>query len=225
MQNAEWDCPLCILHSAPCHYFPAMRIAIIGAGRVGMALGHGWVRAGHDVVFGVRHPAGKEVLVGRVASVPEAARAAEVVVLATPWSAAEEALRSAGPLNGKVVVDCTNPILPGLAGLAIGTSESAAERLAAVVPDARVVKAFSTTGAANMAYPAYGEHRVTMLLCGDDAAARQVVAKLTEDLGMEPVDAGGLQVARYLEPLAMLWIHLAYKQGLGPDFALQLLRR
>jgi predicted dinucleotide-binding enzyme len=148
-----------------------------------------------------------------------------VVVLATPWNAAEEALRSAGPLNGKVVVDCTNPMLPGLAGLAIGTSESAAERLAAVVPDARVVKAFSTTGAANMAHPAYGEHRVTMFLCGDDAAARQVVAKLAEDLGMDPVDAGGLLVARYLEPLAMLWVHLAHKQGLGPDFVLQLLRR
>lgn len=202
-----------------------MRIAIIGAGRVGMALGHGWVRAGHDVMFGVRNPAGKEVLVGRVGTVPEAARAAEVVVLATPWSAAEAALREAEPLTGKVVVDCTNPILPGLAGLAVGTTESAAERLAAAVPGIRLVKAFNTTGAANMTNPSYGGRRLTMFLCGDDAGAKRAVAELTDDLGMEPVDAGDLAVARYLEPLAMLWIHLAYKQGLGSDFALQLLRR
>lgn len=217
--------PLCILHSALCNYFPAMRIAIIGAGRVGMALGHGWVRTGHDVVFGVRNPAGREVLVGRVAAMPDAVRSAEVVVVATPWNAAEEALRSAGPLAGKVVVDCTNPILPGLVGLAVGTSESAAERLAATVPDARLVKAFNTTGSANMASPSYGGQRLTMFLCGDDPAARHTVAELARDLGMDPVDAGALAAARYLEPLAMLWIHLAYKQGLGPDFALQLVRR
>jgi 8-hydroxy-5-deazaflavin:NADPH oxidoreductase len=215
----------CILQSELCHYFPAMRIAIIGAGRVGMALGHGWVRAGHAVAFGVRNPAGKEVLVGRVATVPEAVRGAEVVVLATPWSAAEAALRGAGSVAGKIVVDCTNPILPGLAGLAVGTTESAAERLAAAVPDARLVKAFNTTGSANMANPSYGDHRLTMFLCGDDPAAKRAVAELIGDLGMEPVDAGALTAARYLEPLAMLWIHLAYRQGLGSDFALQLLRR
>jgi predicted dinucleotide-binding enzyme len=202
-----------------------MRIAIIGAGRVGMALGHGWVRAGHDVVFGVRHPAGREVLVGRVATVPEGARAAEVVVLATPWSAAEPALREAGSLAGKVVVDCTNPILPDLAGLAVGTTGSAVERLAAAFPDARFVKAFNTSGSANMANPSYGGRPLTMFLCGGDPGARRAVAELATDLGMEPVDAGDLTAARYLEPLAMLWIHLAYKQGLGPDFALQLVRR
>jgi hypothetical protein len=156
---------------------------------------------------------------------PDAVRGAEVVVVATPWNAAEEALRSAGPLAGKVVVDCTNPILPGLVGLAVGTSESAAERLAATVPDARLVKAFNTTGSANMASPSYGGQRLTMFLCGDDPAARHTVAELARDLGMDPVDAGALAAARYLEPLAMLWIHLAYQQGFGPDFALQLVRR
>jgi len=202
-----------------------MRIGIIGAGRVGMALGHGWMRAGHDVVFGVRHPAGREVLVGRVATLADAVRGAAAVVVATPWDAAADALRSAGPLAGKVVVDCTNPILPGLGGLAVGAGESAAERLAAAVPDARVVKAFNTTGSANMANPSLGGRPLTMFLCGDDPAARRTVAELATDLGMDPVDAGPLAAARYLEPLAMLWIHLAYRQGLGPDFALQLVRR
>ena len=202
-----------------------MRIAIIGAGRVGAALGSGWSRGGHEVVFGVRDPAAKTVPVGRAVSVADAAQSADVVVLATPWSAAPAALVAAGSCRGKVVIDCTNPILPGLTGLAVGTSESAAERLAALAPEARVVKAFNTTGSGNMERPRYGESRLTMLICGDDADARRTVSDLARDLGFDPLDAGALSAARYLEPLAMLWIHLAYKQGMGPDIAFQLLRR
>jgi hypothetical protein len=157
--------------------------------------------------------------------VPDAAGSAEVVVLATPWEGTEAALLATGPCEGKVVVDCTNPILPGMAGLAVGTTESAAEQVAKRVPGARVVKAFNTTGSGNMERPRYGEHHLTMLLCGDDPAAKGVVSGLAEDLGFAPVDAGSLVAARYLEPLAMLWVHLAYQQGLGPDIAFQLLRR
>jgi len=202
-----------------------MKIAIIGAGRVGVALGEAWARTGHEVVFGVREPAGRTLAVGRVSAVPDAVRTAEVVVLATPWDAAPSALQAAGPCADKIVVDCTNPILPGLEGLALGTTTSAAEQLAALVPDAQLVKAFNTTGSGNMERPRYGDHALTMFVCGDDADAKRVVSGLAEDLGFAPVDAGSLTAARYLEPLAMLWIHLAYRQGLGPDIALQLLRR
>lgn len=202
-----------------------MRIAIIGAGNVGMILGHGWAREGHEVVFGVRAPAAREVTVGRVAGIAEAVREASVVVLATPWAAVESALSTAGSLDGKLLIDCTNPILPGLAGLAVGTTESAAERIAALAPGARVVKALNTTGAANMANPRYGTERLTMFYCGDDAEAKRTVEQLLAALGFAPVDAGGLDAARYLEPLAMLWIHLAYRLGNGPDIGLQLLRR
>jgi predicted dinucleotide-binding enzyme len=202
-----------------------MKIAIIGAGRVGLSLGGGWVRKGHEVVFGVRDPGGKQPSIGRTATIPEAVGSAETVVLATPWDAAGPALQAAGSVAGKIVVDCTNPILPGLAGLAVGTTESAAERLAALVPDARLVKAFNTTGSGNMERPRYGDHALTMFVCGDDADAKRVVSGLAEDLGFAPVDTGSLVAARYLEPLAMLWIHLAYRQGFGPDIALQFLRR
>ena len=227
MQSAEWR----TLHSALCNStshpssFPAMRIAIIGAGKVGMALGHGWAREGHDIVFGVRNPAGREVLIGRAAGIPEAVRDAEVVVLATPWAAVDSALAAAGPLDGRILVDCTNPILPGMAGLSLGTTESAAERIAALVPRCRVVKAFNTTGAGNMANPRFGAERLTMCYCGDDAEAKRTVEQLIVSLGFTPVDAGGLQAARYLEPLAMLWIHLAYRMGHGPNIGLHLVRR
>lgn len=202
-----------------------MQIAIIGAGRVGAALGHGWAREGHEIVFGVRTPAAREVLVGRVAGIADAVREASVVVLATPWSAVESALATAGPLDGKILIDCTNPILPELAGLAVGTTESAAERIAALVPGARVVKAFNTTGAANMADPRYGTERLTMFYCGDDGEAKRMVDELIAALGFTPVDAGVLAAARYLEPVAMLWIHLAYRMGHGPNIGLHLLRR
>lgn len=202
-----------------------MRIAIIGAGNVGMALGHGWARAGNDVAFGVRNPAGKEVPVGRAAGIAEAVRDAEVVVLATPWDAVDSALGAAGSLDGRILVDCTNPILPALAGLSVGTTESAAERIAARVPRARVVKAFNTTGAGNMENPRFGAERLTMFYCGDDAEAKRTVEQLIVTLGFAPVDAGPLSAARYLEPLAMLWIHLAYRMGHGPNIGLHLLRR
>jgi predicted dinucleotide-binding enzyme len=209
-----------------------MRIAIIGAGRVGGVLGRRWVEAGHTVVFGVRSPHADYVrravaAAGTNASAADigtAAADAEVVVLATPWQAVTDALAAAGDLAGKVLVDCTNPLL-GVTGLEIGHTTSAAEEIARCAPGARVVKAFNTTGAANMADPAYPSGPLTMFLCGDDAAAKATVAALAADVGFAPVDAGALIAARYLEPLAMLWIHLAFAHGYGPDFGITLVRR
>jgi hypothetical protein len=210
-----------------------MKIGIIGVGNVGGTLGRRWAQGGHEVVFGVRDVQNvkrSEVLSAagpnaRVASVGEAAAASEVVVFATPWSATEDAVRSAGELRGKVLVDCTNPIAPGMKGLSIGQDTSAAEKIASWAKGARVVKAFSTTGAANMADPNYAGERATMFLCGDDKEAKQNVGQLAEELGFDVCDTGALYTARYLEPLAMLWVHLAYVEGLGPNFAFTLLRR
>ena len=135
-----------------------MRIGIIGAGNVGGTLGRRWAGAGHEVVFGTRHPERVETPPGtRAAGVREAAEHGEVVVLATPWDGVRDALAAAGDLAGKVLFDCTNPLAKDLSGLAIGHTTSAGEQVAALAPGARVVKIFNSTGAGNMADPLYGE--------------------------------------------------------------------
>jgi hypothetical protein len=210
-----------------------MKIAIIGAGNVGSTLGRGWAARGHDIVFGVRDPGGPKVQdaikatggKARAAGVKEAAAQAEVVVLATPWGAAQDAIRAAGDLRNKVIVDATNPLKPDLSGLAVGSTTSAGEAVAGWAAGAKVVKAFNTTGAANMANPRFGGQSASMFICGDDPAAKKIVAALAQDLGFEAEDAGPLTQARLLEPLAMLWISMAYAHGHGPGIAFKLLRR
>jgi NADPH-dependent F420 reductase len=210
-----------------------MRIAVIGAGNVGGTLGTRWARNGHEVVFGVLDPAAPELQAllqaagptARATGVLDAATWAEIVVLAVPWSAAQAAARQAGNLGGKILVDCTNPISPDYRSLSVSGQTSAGEQVAGWARGARVVKAFNTTGVQNMANPAYGPVRLTLLICGDDAEAKNVVRMLALELGFDPVDAGPLYAARFLEPLAMLWIHLAHTLQLGQDIALQLIRR
>jgi 8-hydroxy-5-deazaflavin:NADPH oxidoreductase len=208
-----------------------MRIGIIGAGSVGGALGRGWVRAGHEVRFGVRDASSPKVQTllaetgAQGATVAEAAAASEVVALATPWEGTREAVRSAGSLAGKIVFDCTNALAPQFAGLVHGAGSSAGEEVASWVPGARVVKIFNTTGANNMANPDFNGVAATMFYCGDDAEAKGVAARLAADLGFDPVDAGALDQARLLEPLALLWIRLAYAQKQGRDIAFKLMKR
>jgi 8-hydroxy-5-deazaflavin:NADPH oxidoreductase len=210
-----------------------MKIAIIGAGSVGSTLGAAWVRKGHDIFFGVRHPQddksrqlvqsiGPKAQAGTVA---EAAAFGEVVVLATPWQGTEAAIRAAGGLRGKVVIDCTNPLKPDVSGLDLGFTTSGAERVAQWAEGAKVFKAFNTTGSNNMADPVINGIRTVMFVCGDDEAVKPVVMQLVSEIGFDTVDAGGLEQARLLEPWAMLWISLAFQGGLGRDFGFALLRR
>lgn len=208
-----------------------MRIAVIGTGSVGGTLGKAWASRGHTVVFGSRRPEDAEIQAlakdaGATASQPaEAAATSEVVVLATPWEATQKAIAGLGDLRGKILLDATNPLLPGLAGLDAGMNDSGGERVARWASGARVVKIFNTTGFGNMADPAYGSERATMFYCGDDADAKGVGGKLASDLGFQPEDVGPLSQARYLEPLAMLWITMAVQYGYGRDIAFRLMRR
>ncbi len=210
-----------------------MNIAIIGAGNVGGTLGELWAARGHEITFGVRDPANSRVeallhAIGpraRAASIRDAVRGAPTIVLAVPWDAAKAAVQACDDLSGKVLVDCTNPVAAGLAELSVGLTTSAAEEIASWANGARVVKAFNTLGAEDLPNPTFGELAASMMICGDVAEAKAVVSRLAEQLGFDVIDAGPLSSARLLEPLAVLWIRLAYVEGLGPNIAFRLLRR
>ncbi|MEG3857688.1 NADPH-dependent F420 reductase [Microcoleus sp. herbarium12] len=213
-----------------------MKIGIIGAGNVGGTLGRILTKKGHSIVFGVRAPQSAKVQSAveatggnaRAASVGEAASHGQVLILATPWNGTKEALAAAGDLTGKIIIDATNPIEmtpAGLAaGLTIGYTTSAAEEIAKWAIGAQVVKAFNNIGASCFENLQFGSQTATAFICGDDADAKKIVTNLAEDIGFEVVDAGELKQARLLEPLGMLWIHLAFS-GRGQDFAINLIKR
>jgi predicted dinucleotide-binding enzyme len=205
-----------------------MKIAIVGAGRVGKALGGAWKAAGHDVVFAVRGPDHARfkplALEGfTLAALADAAKNADVILLAIPWTEAASVIESLGPLDDKIVIDPTNPVSPDFE-MELGFDDSAGETVALLAQGARVVKAFNTTGAENMTNAKGFATKPVMFVAGDDADAKKAVAKLAEDIGFEPIDAGPLKASRYLEPMAMQWIKLAYG-GIGRQFAYSLVRR
>lgn len=213
-----------------------MKIGIIGAGNVGGTLGRILTQKGHEIVFGVRDLQSAKVQAAvdstggkaLAASVQEAASHGEVLILATPWNATEEAIASAGNLTGKIIIDATNPIEmtpAGLAaGLTIGYTTSAAEEIAQWAPEARIVKAFNNIGASCFENLQFGSQTATAFICGDDVEAKKIVTNVVQDIGFEVIDAGDLKQARLLEPLGMLWIHLAYS-GMGQDFSINLVKR
>ena len=211
-----------------------MRIAFIGYGNVGAPLADHLQRAGHEVTLaasdagsqGVRKALARNAGLA-VAPAAEAVGTADVVFLATPFQANEEALRNvSAALAGKILVDCTNPVGPGLAhGLA--GARSGSEMVQELVPGASVVKAFSIYGFENFEdnrYPAFGG-RPAMLFCGRDAAAKQTVGTLIAQLGWEPVDVGGLEQALHLEHMTLLWIRMVRVDGASPHTVWARLRR
>jgi 8-hydroxy-5-deazaflavin:NADPH oxidoreductase len=188
-------------------------IAMIGTGQVGGALGQRFAELGHEIVYGSRDPGRDDVvaLVERTgsgasaATQRDAAAGADIVVLALPWEVVEEVARELGPLEGAIVVDPTNPRTTDAEGLRdYPSAGSNAERIQAILPQARVVKAFSTLGAETMLDPARADGPVTIPLVGDDAAAKASIAALAAGIGLEPVDVGPLRYARIIEGLHYL---------------------
>jgi predicted dinucleotide-binding enzyme len=203
---------------------PRISIAMLGAGRVGTTLGRCFAESGHAVCYGVRNPDDPKhaSVPGPVLSITDAAARADIVVLTTAWAGAEATLRAAGDLAGKVLVDATNPIGPGMV-LTHGTTDSGAEQVSRWAPGARVVKAFNSIGMEVMANPRFGDARSVLWTCGDDVPACDAVSRLATDIGFGPVRLGPLARARFIEPAALVWITTS--ATMGREFAWGILRR
>ena len=190
-----------------------MKVAIIGKGHVGSAVAKGLTSKGHEVKFGHRDP--KEPVL-------EAAKWGEIVFIAVPYDAVAQTAKELGSAaDGKPVVDVTNAIGPK-GELAVGFSTSGAEELQKMLPKAFVVKALNTVFAANQSTGQIGKEQLTLFVAGDQAKAKKTVMRLGKDIGFEPIDAGPLKNARYLEPMAMFIIDLGYVLGMGTNIGYKL---
>ncbi|GAA2162963.1 NADPH-dependent F420 reductase [Actinomadura napierensis] len=194
-----------------------MRIGVLGAGNMADALAMQWARKGHDVRIGARTPEKAVALAGRVGhgaeggTLRKAAEFGDAVLLAVTHEGVEDALRQAGPLAGRVLIDCTNPMEPPFERLKTDGGPSAARRVADLT-GARVVKAFNTCPDPvwRMTPPVFGGRPLGVPLCGDDPEALAVARRLVTDLGCVPMDGGGLERAALLEAatafLVGLWM-------------------
>jgi predicted dinucleotide-binding enzyme len=207
-----------------------MNVTVIGSGNMGSGFVKQLKKAGHDVRITGRNAEKARQLASqygaRAVDATEAA-ASDVLILATGYADAVPALRAMGALEGKVVVDVTNPMTADYMGLTIGHTTSAAEEIAGAVPNARVVKAFNTVFASVLAEGASlgAGKTVPVFVAGDDAQAKATVSELARSLGFDVIDAGALKNARYLEPLAGLNIYLGYGAGLGTNITPAWLRQ
>jgi predicted dinucleotide-binding enzyme len=195
-----------------------MKIAMIGAGSVGAALGNAWTKCGHEIAFGVRDPESakarslaQQFPTAHLLLNGEAAHNAEIIVLATPWQSTEEAVQTCGDLQGKTIIDCTNPLKSDFSGLEVGFSSSGGEFISEWAHGADVFNAMNQIGARLMDAPSFGGTiKPVMFVCGEGNKKASVIL-LVEQLGFTVIDAGELKIARLLEPYGMLWVHLAQR--------------
>ena len=206
-----------------------MRIGILGSGLMGGKLGTIFARAGHEVVFSYARSVQKLKRLAREAqgsaragTPDEAARGADALLFAVHWSRADDVLKQAGDLSGKVIVTCSLPMNAEDTGLVIAHTSSGAEELSKKVPRAHVISAFGTVPS-EVLFPVFENRRKakrpSLVYCGDDGGAKEVAAGLIRDVGFEPEDAGPLRIARYMEPFTLLIAQLAYEGAGGPELA------
>jgi predicted dinucleotide-binding enzyme len=206
-----------------------MRIGILGSGLMGGTLGTLFARAGHDVVFSYARSEQKlETLAretdghARAGTPREAAHDADALLLAVHWSRVDDVLKHAGDVSGKVVVTCSLPMNEDNTELVVAHTSSGAEELAKKIRRAKVVSAFGTVPSEVLVSVFEGRRNATrpsLVYCGDDQGANGLAATLIRDVGFDPVDAGPLRIARYLEPFALLMGQLAYETDGRPEIA------
>jgi 8-hydroxy-5-deazaflavin:NADPH oxidoreductase len=206
-----------------------MRVGILGSGLMGGKLGTLFARAGHEVVFSYARSDRKLKRLAREAKgkawagTPEdATREADALLLAVHWSRVDNVLKQAGDLSGKAIVSCSLPMNADDSGLVIAHTSSGAEALARKVRRAHVVSAFGTVPSEVLFSVYQGRRkakRPSLVYCGDHQGAKDLAATLIRDVGFDPVDAGPLRIARYLEPFTLLVAQLAYEVEGGPELA------
>ncbi|MGG6269854.1 NADPH-dependent F420 reductase [Leptolyngbya sp. AN03gr2] len=209
-----------------------MKIGIIGGGNMASGLGKFWAKNGHELMFSfsrseqkLKDLAQSVSNTAQTGTPAEAVAFADVVLLAVPWGAVPEALQAAGSLSGKILFSCVNAIKPDMSGMAIGTTTSAAEEIAKLAPQTRVVEGlplFAEVLQSGSTH--FNGQEATVFYCGDDAEAKVIVAGLLRETAVEAIDVGSLSTARYIEPAMMVLIQLAYVQQKG-QVAFKLLSR
>ena len=212
------------------------RIGVIGSAAVGQTLASGLKTHGYDVRIASRTP---EKLAAfsqqsgiQAGTFADVAAWAEAVVLAVKGGAAEQAVRDANPANlrGKAVIDTTNPIADappedGVLQFFTSPNDSLMERLQAAFPELRFVKAFNSVGSALMVNPSFGGGKPTMFYCGNDAAAKALVATIIDQFGWEGADMGTAKAARAIEPLAQLWCIPGFRENKWTAHAFHLMQK
>jgi len=206
-----------------------MRVGILGSGLMGGKLGTLFARAGHEVVFSYARSEQKLKRLAREAkgkarpgTPREAAQDADALLLAVHWSRIDDVLNQAGDLSGKVIVSCSLPMNADNTELVVAHTSSGAEELATMIPKARVVSAFNTVPSEVLFGIFEARRKATrpsLVHCGDDSSSKGIAAELIRDVGFDPVDAGPLRIARYIEPFCLLVAQLAYEGKGGPELA------
>jgi hypothetical protein len=205
---------------------------------MGGKLGTLFARAGHDVIFSysrsdrklkrlAREAGGAKGRGSASAGTPEeAARDADALFLAVHWSRVDDVLKKAGDLSGKVILSCSLPMNADDTKLVVARTSSGAEALARKVKKAHIVAAFNTVPS-EVLFDVYEDRRKavrpSLVYCGDDKKAKKLAAGLISDVGFDPVDAGSLEVSRYMEPFGLLMAELAYEGNGGPEIAYRVL--
>jgi len=197
----------------------AKRVGVLGSGVVGRTLAEGFLKHGYEVMLGTRDPARGEVPAwlaanpgAKAGTFRETAVFGEIVVLAVKGTVVEEVITQAGPdhLTGKIVIDTTNPLtdaapVNGILQFSTGPNQSLGEKVQALLPNAHIVKAFNSVGAALMINPKFEQGTPTMFLCGNNPEAKNTVSGICVQFGWEPYECGDIAASRALEPLCMLW--------------------
>lgn len=204
-----------------------MKTLFIGTGNVGATLARRFKEIGHEILLfnrKVELPIGFE-LKELATDLSKAVEISDIIVFATPFDAVLPIIQSVSGWDGKIVIDATNPISSGLKTMSIGNTTSGAEKISEWLKTAHVIKSFNTTGWENMANPDYGDQKLTMFYAGDDVTSKKIVGEIIVEIGFDPLDAGGLFMSRFLEPMAMVWIHHARVGGKGADFGFTIAKR